>query len=114
MLAKYIDKLIEVVQNADEIPEDIEGAINDVLAHADGIVPWYKALFFKNGQFSKTATFATIINVLVIASFVLGWFKGTELGPWTIPAFDVTAGAAMLALANGSYLANNHIKTKEG
>jgi len=110
MLKKYVDKLLEVTQNADELPGEVEGAINDVLAHADSPVSWYKAPFFKDGSFSKTATFATFANVLVLVSFVLGWFQGTDLGPWTIPAFDSGASAVLLGLANGTYVINNQIK----
>lgn len=116
MLAKYIDKLIDVVQNADELPEEVEGAINDVLAHADAPVPWYKAPFFKNGKFSKTAAFATIANLMVLMAYFLSWFQGSEvslgLGTWTLPAFDTGAAAALLAIVNGTYVVNNGIKAK--
>ena len=114
MLRKQLDKLVDLVHNADEMPDEVAGAINDVLAHADDPVPWYKALFFKNGKFSKTAMFASIVNLLVIVSFVLGWFKGTQVGPWVIPAFDATAGFALMAMADGAYLINNQIKAKNG
>lgn len=107
MLAKYVDKLMEVAQNADELPEEVEGAINEVLAHADAPVPWYKAPFFRNGQFSKTAMFVTIANVLVLAAYVLSLFKGTQLGGWTVPEFDVPASAALLAIVNGTYVLNH-------
>ena len=113
MLNKQLDRLVDIVHNADEIPDEVAGAINDVLAHAGDRVPWYKAPFFKNGEFSKTATFATVVNVLVIISYVLGWFKGTELGPWTVPAFDVAASAAIMALANGTYVVNRLASGKE-
>jgi hypothetical protein len=112
MLTKYADKLTEVVHNADELPEAVEGAINDVLAHVGDPVPWYKAPFFKNGRFSKTATFATIANVLVLVAYVLSWFAGSQIvfgdwGTWTIPVFDTGAAAAILAIVNGTYVVNH-------
>ena len=112
-MRKLLDKLADIVHNADDVPDDVVGAINDVLADAGDPVPWYQAPFCKNGRFSKTATFATVVNVLVIASYVLGWSKGTELGPWTVPAFDVTASAAIMALANGTYVANRLASGRE-
>ena len=107
MLTKYADKLIEIVHNADELPEEVEGAIQDVLEHVGDPVPWYKAPFFKNGRFSKTATFATIANVLVLAAYVLSLFAGTEIGGWTVPTFDTGAAAAILAIVNGTYVLNH-------
>jgi len=78
-----------------------------------------KAFFMKNGNFSKTATFATLGNTLVLVAYVLSWFSGTTLvlgtvGTVTLPAFDVGAAAALLGILNGTYLGNNAIKAKNG
>jgi hypothetical protein len=113
MLAKYVDKLTEIAQNADELPEEVEGAINEVLAHVDDPVPWYKALVFKNGKFSKTAMFATIANFLVLGAYVLSFFQGTVLGRWTVPAFDAEAAGMLLVIVNGTYVANRLASNRE-
>ena len=113
----YVDELIKSIDaQGEELPEEVEGAINDLLANIDendASVPWYKAPFFKNGHFSKTATFATIANVLVLAAYVLSLFKGTALGPWTVPAFDTEAAAALLLIVNGTYVANRLAANRE-
>ncbi len=71
-------------------------------------------LFYKDGEFSKTGTFVTIANVLVLTSYTIGWFAGTsiELGDTTIliPAFDSAAALAVLSIVNGTYLSNNAMK----
>ena len=114
MQRKYADRLLEAAQNADELPEEVEGAINDVLDHADVPVQWYKAPFFKNGQFSKTATFATVANIMVLAFYALSFFQGLTIGrgelTWTLQPFDVEAAVAILTIVNGTYLGNNFVK----
>jgi hypothetical protein len=78
-----------------------------------------KAFFYKDGHFSKTATFAVLGDVLVLTNYaLLSWFAGTVVDlSWiklTIPAFDVGAAAAILGLLNGAYLTNNALKNKAG
>jgi hypothetical protein len=113
----YVDELLKTIEaQGEELPEDVEGAINDLLVNLDendASVPWYKAPFCKHGKFSKTATFVTLANVLVITSFILGWFQGTVLGPWTVPAFDVGAGGGLLLIVNGTYVANRLASARE-
>ena len=76
-----------------------------------------KAFFMQNGQFSKTATFATLGTFLVLIAYVFSWFAGTtltfgEVGTITLPEFDSTAAVALLSILNGTYLGNNLIKSK--
>ena len=110
-----VDKLITVVNKADELPSEVEGAMNDLLASIEQQdVAWYKAPFFKNGEFSKTAMFATLANVLVLVAYVLSWFAGAQItfdgwGTWTVPAFDTGAAAAILAIVNGTYIGNSMV-----
>ena len=113
-----VDKLITIVNKADELPSEVEGAMNDLLASIEKQdVAWYKAPFFKNGEFSKTALFATLANVLVLTAYVLSWFQGTNvdlgIGTWTLPAFDTGAAAAILAIVNGTYIGNRLASAKE-
>jgi len=78
-----------------------------------------KAFFMKNGEFSKTATFATIGTSLVLVAYVLSWFSGSTLtfgsvGTVTLPEFNSGAAVALLGILNGTYLGNNLIKSKSG
>lgn len=78
-----------------------------------------KAFFMKDGQFSKTATFATIGTSLVLISYVLSWFAGStltfgDIGTITLPEFNSGAAVALLGILNGTYLGNNLIKSKTG
>lgn len=86
----------------------------------DGLpdVKGLKALFFKDGKFSKTATFAVIGNILVLANYALmSWLAGAHVTlswlDFTIPAFSSGDAAAILGVLNGTYLGNNYIKNKE-
>jgi len=108
---RYLNKLAEIMHATEGVPEVVVGAVNDVLAGAK--TPWYKALVYKNGEFSKTALFATLANVLVLIAYVLSWFQGTEVGTWTLPAFDTGAAAAILAIVNGTYIGNRLASAKE-
>jgi len=115
MKAKELaEKFTKILEDVKDMPEEVEKAIGNLMGNVkdDEKVPWYKAPFFKDGKFSKTAMFATIVNVLVITSYIMGWFKGTELGPWTVPAFDSSASFAIMAMANGTYVVNNQIKKR--
>lgn len=113
---KYLNRLADVIHKTQDVPEAVVGAVNDLLAGARR--PWYKALVYKNGEFSKTALFATLANVLVLIAYVLSWFAGAQftigsLGTWTIPPFDTGAAAAILAIVNGTYIGNRLASTKE-
>jgi hypothetical protein len=95
---------------------DISKADSD----GDGLpdVKGLKALFFKDGKFSKTATFAVIGNILVLANYALmSWLAGAHVTlswlDFTIPAFSSGDAAAILGVLNGTYLGNNYIKNKE-
>ena len=105
-----VDKLITIVNKADELPSEVEGAMNDLLASIEKQdVAWYKAPFFKNGEFSKTALFATLANVLVLVAYVLSWFAGAQftigsLGTWTVPPFDTGAAAAPVSKAGSVHV----------
>lgn len=74
-------------------------------------------LWYKNGQFSKTATFASLCNIIVLATYVVQtWFVGAEIDlhvfKFSVPAFNIEDAAAILAILNGTYLGNNVIKAK--
>lgn len=72
----------------------------------------WKAFFAKNGKFSKTATFATIANVMVLGAYALSLVRGAEVFGWTIPEFDAVAAAAILAIVNGTYVGNKFAEPK--
>lgn len=114
-----IDKLVAIVDKVDELPEEVQGAINDVLDEMQrGQVPSWKQFFYKNGEFSKTATFHTVSWAMVLGLyFVQELFKGAIVSiggwQWTVGAFDATAAAAILAIASGTYLGNNVLKKGE-
>lgn len=95
---------------------DISKADSD----GDGLpdVKGLKALFFKDGKFSKTATFAVIGNILVLANYALmSWLAGAHVTlswlDFTIPIFSAGDAAAILGILNGTYLGNNYLKNKE-
>ena len=68
-------------------------------------IPWFKAPFFKDGTFSKTATFSTAANVITLVWFGLSMFKGLPINP-----IDTMTVAAVLGIANGTYVGNNMVK----
>ena len=65
-------------------------------------VPWYKIMFYKNGVFSKTATFSTIANMITLVWYALSMFKDIPISP-----LDPTMAVAVLGLANGTYVASH-------
>ena len=86
----------------------------------DGVpdVKGMKALFFKNGKFSKTATFAVLANIIVLVNyFFMSWLAGSEIPlPWfvlKVPVFDAADAAAILAILNGTYLANHKLAERK-
>lgn len=80
-----------------------------------------KAFFMRDGQFSKTAVFAVIGNVLVLGTYaVQTWLAGASFDfgaiKGSIPAFDAANAATILGLVNGTYLTSSrlsHIAKKE-
>jgi hypothetical protein len=77
-----------------------------------------KSFLMKDGEFSKTATFASVTNTLVLLAYVMSWFAGSSLGVegvgvLMLPQFDVSAAIALLTVMNGTYLGNNMIKSKD-
>jgi hypothetical protein len=102
-----------------ELKAFLEPLLKDADSDGDGKpdVVGVKALFFKDGKFSKTATFAVLGNVLVLGNYaLLSWFAGAAVDlswiKFTVPAFDVSAAAAILGLLNSSYLGNNFLKNQ--
>lgn len=73
--------------------------------------------FYKNGQFSKTATFASIGNFVVLVTYALqSWLAGAiidlHITQLTVPQFNVESALAIFGVLNGTYLTNNAIKAK--
>lgn len=122
LIAAQVDKLIDVVDKQNELPEEVEGAINDLMAQIEdaGKVAWWKKPFFKNGEFSKTATFATIAYVITLFWYALSIFATGEpitVAGLQLPAIrplDPTLAVAVLGIASGTYLTNNKLKEKAG
>lgn len=127
-----LDKMAATVSKLkDNLSEDEQKTLDHILASgvdlskeadSDGDgepdIKGLKALFYKNGHFSKTATFAVIANVLVLVNYaLLTWLAGAEITTsWlslTIPSFDAADAAAILAILNGAYVGNNMLKKQE-
>lgn len=75
------------------------------------------SFFHKDGQFSKTATFATLANLLVLTAYVLSWGAGSSLSfgdavNINFPEFNAGAAVALLGIINGTYIGNNLIKSR--
>ena len=102
-----------------ELKAFLEPLLKDADSDGDGKpdVKGVKALFFKDGQFSKTATFAVLGNAFVLFNYMLlSWCAGAAVDlswiKFTVPAFDVGAATSILGLLNGSYLGNNYLKNQ--
>jgi hypothetical protein len=72
-------------------------------------------MIMKDGQLSKTAMAFSVGNALVLFNYALqSWMAGASFTfsflKFTIPEFDAGDAAAILALLNGTYLANSQIK----
>ena len=113
-----INKLIEIVDKQDELPEEVENAINDLMDSIEDAVKvsWWKKPFFKNGEFSKTAAFTTLAYAVTLAWYALSVFATGEpivISGVQLPAIqrlDPALAVAVLGIASGTYLTNNKIK----
>lgn len=72
-----------------------------------------KAFFFKNGEFSKTATILVVAWAIGLAMWVVqGLAAGSNLLGWTIPAFNSSDFLAVVGAASTLYFGAHNIKTK--
>ncbi len=70
-----------------------------------------KALFHKDGEFSKTSVILTMSWACGIALWVVqSVFVGVEIMGHTVPAFDSSAALAMLGAASSLYFAAHNIR----
>jgi hypothetical protein len=114
-MKKEMSNLIATV-SANETPAPVIDAVTELGDKLAKERQGWKAFFYKGGSFSKTATFATVANLLVLFSFVLGFFAGMEVDifshMWTVPEFQSDAAWSILAIINGTYIGNNMVKVK--
>jgi hypothetical protein len=114
-MKKEMSTLIATV-SANETPPAVIDAVTELGDKLAKERQGWKAFFYKNGSFSKTATFATVANLLVLFSFVLGFFAGMDIEimdhVWTVPEFNDKAAWSILAIVNGTYIGNNMVKVK--
>ena len=114
-MKKEMSSLIAVV-SANETPPAVIDAVTELGDKLAKERHGLKAFFYKDGSFSKTATFATVANILFLGSFVLGFFAGMEVDlmdmQWIVPEFNDKAGWGLLAIVNGTYIGNNMVKVK--
>lgn len=115
-MREHVDKLVDALETVSDLPPDVEGALNDLLSSADDdppTTPWWKAPFFKDGEFSKTATFATLGNAVTVAWFAASAFAGSELGGLVLQKLDVALAMGVAGVLNGTYLVNNGLKARK-
>lgn len=123
-LTTLVDKLKENLSEDEKklLDQMVASGLDLSKADSDGDgvpdVKGLKALFFKDGKFSKTATFAVIGNVLVLVNYALmSWLAGAHITlswlDFTVPVFSAGDAAAILGILNGTYLGNNYLKAKE-
>jgi hypothetical protein len=122
-LTTLVDKLKENLSEDEKklLDQMVASGLDLSKADSDGDgvpdVKGIKALFFKDGKFSKTATFAVLGNILVLLNYALmSWLAGAHVTlswiEFTIPAFSSGDAAAILGVLNGTYLGNNYLKSK--
>jgi len=83
----------------------------------DGVadIKGLKALFHKDGEFSKTSVILVVAWACGLSLWVVqGLFVGIEIFGHTIPAFDSGAALAMLGAASSLYFAAHNIKATVG
>ena len=70
-----------------------------------------KAFFYKDGEFSKTASFLTLATFILLGLWVFqSLFAGNEFGGWwTLPEFNVSAGVTILFTLSALYVANHKL-----
>ena len=74
-----------------------------------------KALFFKNGDFSKTSAILVLAWSAGLGLWLLqGLAAGATVFGHVIPAFDSNAALAMLGAASSLYFATHNIKANVG
>lgn len=88
------------------------------VSEGDKPVTGVKAWFFKDGQFSKTAAFATLGNFAVLFTwFFQIWFGGVAIDTdkihYVVPKFDPESAMVIMGFLNGAYLGNNMIKKRQ-
>ena len=117
MNSKTSDKITGLLDklNDFEVPDEVTKAADDIRSDISKTtkVGW-RAFFYKDGQFSKTATFVTMANSLILLSFVLSFFQGNVINlglfEWSVPGFDAGAAAAVGSIFNLTYVGNNAVK----
>lgn len=120
VLRQRLDALIDVIDDAVDLPPTVEGAVNDLLDayEADDATPWWKKPFYKNGEFSKTAMFVSAANTIALAWFAASPFAGASLDlgvtTLTLQPLDAQLVLSITTVFNGAYLVNNNIKAKSG
>lgn len=97
-------------------PED-RAALDHLFAVADSDgdgrpdVKGVKALFFKDGEFSKTSTILVLAWTAGLSLWLgQGLGAGASVFGHVIPAFDSAAALAMLGAASSLYFATHNIK----
>lgn len=74
-----------------------------------------KALFLKNGEFSKTSTILVLSWAMGLGLwFVQSVFQGFSVLGVTIPAFDSGSALSMLGAASTLYMATHNVKVNLG
>ena len=106
------------------VTQGLVSSVKDMAKKADsdgdGVpdIKGIKALFYdKDGQVTKTGTFAVLGNACVLLNYMtLTLLAGAHVTlPWfsfTVPAFDSEAAMTILGFLNGTYLGNNYVKTR--
>jgi hypothetical protein len=100
---ELISKIKEELKNAD--------SDGDGVPDAKGVFGLLKKLSSRDGEFSKTALFASLGNALVLVNYVLlSWLGGSAfaIGPFTgtIPAFNSTDALTIIGVLNATYVVN--------
>lgn len=71
-----------------------------------------RALFYKNGEVSKTAILLTLGSFALMGLWIFqSLFAGAEFGGWwTVPEFNATAGVTILFTFSALYVTNHKIR----
>lgn len=99
-------------------PED-RAALDHLFASLDGDgkpdVKGMKALFFKNGDFSKTSVILVLAWTVGLGLWLVqGLAAGGVILGFTIPPFDSGAALSMLGAASSLYFAAHNIHASVG